>query len=69
MGLVLIIFRMETSIRANMPMENLMGKDSINGFLAKFIPENFLWVRDKVKANGGAIKLMYIIKIPTKVIF
>ena len=52
-----------------MPMENLMGKDSINGFLAKFIPENFLWVRDKVKANGGAIKLMYIIKIPTKVIF
>ena len=69
MELVLMIFRMETSIRVNMLMENRMGRDSINGFQVKFIRENFFWERDKAKANGGAIKLIYTIKIPTKGIF
>lgn len=69
MELVLMIFRMETSIRVSMQMENRMEKDSINGFLVKFILENFFWERDKAKVNGGVIKLIYTIKIPMKGIF
>ena len=69
MELVLMIFRMETSIRVSMQMENHMEKDSINGFLVKFILENFFWERDKAKVNGGVIKLIYTIKIPMKGIF
>ena len=69
MELVLMIFRMETSIRVNMQMENRMEKDSINGFLVKFILENFFWERDKAKVTGGVIKLIYTIKIPMKGIF
>jgi hypothetical protein len=52
-----------------MQMENRMEKDSINGFLVKFILENFFWERDKAKVNGGVIKLIYTIKIPMKGIF
>lgn len=69
MELELMISRMETSIQANIMMGNRMERDSINGLLDKFIPENIFWGRDKAKANGGAIKLIYTIKIPMKVNF
>lgn len=45
-------FQMETNIRVNIKMGNLMEEESMNGVKGDIIKDNLLKVCDKEKVNG-----------------